>query len=124
VNQEGSVGLEHQEPHGFRKARGQTTGVEHFAAGDDQSHSRAIVLSSSDTSREPVLGDATLWRPDPRGDGARSPLDLLLPLLRKPPPGPIGSQGEGERPERAKETAAEEPHHEPTVLSVLGRFSE
>ena len=49
MHQEGAVGLEHQEPHGFRKAGGQAPGVGDLAAGDDQTHGRKTVLTLSDS---------------------------------------------------------------------------
>jgi hypothetical protein len=38
VHEEGAIGLEHQEPHGFREPGGQAAGVEDFATGDEEAH--------------------------------------------------------------------------------------
>src|SRR2546423_1976574 len=62
MDQEGAVALEHEEPDGLRKPSGEAACVDHFAAGDEQTHKRATVLSVSDRGlhrsggRRPVLG--------------------------------------------------------------------
>src|SRR5207302_2757029 len=47
VDQEGPVGLEHEEPNGFRQPRGEAAGVEHFAASESRRICRRTVLSVS-----------------------------------------------------------------------------
>src|SRR5439155_23567001 len=54
--EEGAIGFEHQQPHGFRKAGGEAAGVEDFAAGDEKTHGSRTVLSVSDMPRDTSLG--------------------------------------------------------------------
>ena len=48
MDQEGAVGLEHEEPNGLRQSCRQTTRVQNLAAGDEKAHGRWTVLSFSD----------------------------------------------------------------------------
>ena len=89
--QDRAVRFEDEEPRRLWQRGHKATCVDNSASGDEQPHSRAIVLPGSDRSRRPALRDATFWRSHLRNDGARSPLDLLLPLLGKAAPRPIGS---------------------------------
>src|SRR5439155_10491349 len=49
MDEEGPVGLEHEQANRLGQSRRQPTGVENFAAGHEQSHRRRTVLSSSDS---------------------------------------------------------------------------
>jgi hypothetical protein len=48
VDQEGPVGLEHEESNSFGQPRRQTAGIENLAASDEQTHGSRTVLSVSD----------------------------------------------------------------------------
>lgn len=48
VHQERTVRLEHEQPDGFRESGRETTGVEDFAAGDEEPHRKRTVLPASD----------------------------------------------------------------------------
>ena len=48
MNEDGAIGLEHQEPNGLGQRRRQSAGVNDFAACDDEAHRRWTVLSASD----------------------------------------------------------------------------
>ena len=50
--QDGAVGLEHQQPHGFGQARCQTTCVENLAARDDETHAATVLSVSDSTPRQ------------------------------------------------------------------------
>jgi hypothetical protein len=51
MDQKGAVGLEHEEPHGFREPSGQASRVKHLTTCDEPAHGLRTVMSVSDMTR-------------------------------------------------------------------------
>src|SRR2546429_6033564 len=94
MHEKRAAGLEHEEPNSLRKPSGQATGVEDFAAGDEQAHGPADrnVRFGHDPRRaqrggfQPASGAGYYVRES--GSGSSRAM---------PPPGPIGRGRRGSR---------------------------